>query len=58
LTHILKCKSCNSYGLGDICSCGLKRERVIPAKYSPEDKYANYRRQAKEENNEREDADE
>ncbi|MGV8162564.1 MAG: nucleolar RNA-binding Nop10p family protein [Candidatus Nanoarchaeia archaeon] len=48
MTHILKCKSCNSYGLDEKCTCGSKRERVIPAKYSPEDKYADYRRQAKE----------
>lgn len=50
LTHILKCKKCNSYALKELCDCGQKRERVIPAKYSPEDKYAKYRRKYKEEN--------
>jgi rRNA maturation protein Nop10 len=37
------------YGLSDKCSCGSKRQRIEPAKYSPEDKYAEYRRQAKQE---------
>ncbi len=47
--HILKCTTCKSYGLEEKCTCGSKRERVTPAKYSPEDKYAEYRRQAKKE---------
>jgi rRNA maturation protein Nop10 len=46
--HILKCNKCNKYGLSEKCSCGMKRDRVIPQKYSPEDKYAEYRRKAKE----------
>ncbi|MGV8169538.1 MAG: nucleolar RNA-binding Nop10p family protein [Candidatus Nanoarchaeia archaeon] len=52
MTHILKCGSCKSYGLEEECVCGSKRERVIPARYSPEDRYAEYRRKAKEEQNE------
>jgi rRNA maturation protein Nop10 len=51
MTHILKCSSCGSYGLKESCQCGAKRERNIPAKFSPDDKYAEYRRQAKEELN-------
>ena len=54
MTHILKCQNCKSYSLVERCSCGSKRERVKPAKYSPEDKYAKYRRQAKFEESERE----
>ena len=46
--HILKCTKCKSYGLGESCVCGSARIRVRPAKYSPEDKYAAYRRKAKE----------
>jgi rRNA maturation protein Nop10 len=49
VVHILKCESCGSYGLGEVCSCGFKRQKVAPAKFSPEDKYASYRRKAKEE---------
>jgi rRNA maturation protein Nop10 len=32
------------------CSCGGKRISVLPPKYSPEDKYASYRRKYKEMN--------
>jgi rRNA maturation protein Nop10 len=31
-----------------ICSCGAKAITTRPPKYSPEDKYAEYRRKAKE----------
>ena len=31
------------------CVCGGKAVAVIPAKYSPEDKYAKYRREARRE---------
>ncbi len=48
MTHILKC-SCGSYGLSEECPCGGRRCRVLPPKYSPEDKYAAYRRKYKEE---------
>ncbi len=46
--HILKCPSCMLYGLKETCACGSVRVRVKPAKYSPEDKYADYRRKAKQ----------
>jgi H/ACA ribonucleoprotein complex subunit 3 len=45
---ILKCQKCSSYGLSEVCTCGGKRIPVAPPKYSPEDKYAKYRRQYKE----------
>ncbi|MGM5481143.1 MAG: RNA-protein complex protein Nop10 [Nanobdellota archaeon] len=45
---ILKCEKCGSYGLEETCSCGGKRVFSHPPKYSPEDKYAKYRRMAKE----------
>ncbi|MCD6589644.1 ribosome biogenesis protein [Candidatus Woesearchaeota archaeon] len=41
---ILKCQNCGSYGLREQCSCGGKRIKVKPAKYSPIDPYAKYRR--------------
>jgi len=47
MRHILKCVKCNSYGMTEECPCGGKRISPGPAKYSPEDKYAHYRREAK-----------
>ncbi|HHE36907.1 MAG TPA: ribosome biogenesis protein [Candidatus Woesearchaeota archaeon] len=47
--HILKCPKCSSYGLKEKCSCGGIRLRPKPPKYSPEDKYAEYRRKYKKE---------
>ncbi len=47
MSKILKCKSCNSYGMGKKCSCGGERDNPKPTKYSPEDKYGSYRRKAK-----------
>ena len=45
---MLKCPSCDSYGLTEECSCGGTRHTPKPPKYSPEDKYASYRRKYKE----------
>jgi len=47
--HILRCSKCKSYGLEPKCGCGGTRSKPKPPKYSPEDKYADYRRQYKEE---------
>jgi H/ACA ribonucleoprotein complex subunit 3 len=47
-SSILRCTTCQSYGLSESCSCGGKRMMCRPPKYSPEDKYAKYRRLAKE----------
>lgn len=47
MRHILKCPKCNSYGLKEECACGNKRIEPKPPKYSTEDKYAKYRREAK-----------
>lgn len=46
---ILKCPTCQSYGLSSKCPCGEKRVSPKPAKYSPEDRYGSYRRAAKKE---------
>ena len=47
MRHILKCPKCGSYGLKEECICGVKRIEPKPPKYSVEDKYAKYRREAK-----------
>jgi H/ACA ribonucleoprotein complex subunit 3 len=49
MKHILKCQSCGQYALSENCSCGGKAIENKPPKYSPEDKYGEYRRQTKEE---------
>jgi H/ACA ribonucleoprotein complex subunit 3 len=45
--HILKCAECGSYTMEEGCKCGGKALSPKPAKYSPEDKYASYRRKVK-----------
>ncbi|MBR9692591.1 ribosome biogenesis protein [Candidatus Woesearchaeota archaeon] len=45
---ILKCPKCGSYSLKESCDCGEKRISPKPPKWSPEDKYASYRRKYKE----------
>ncbi|MEM4268366.1 MAG: RNA-protein complex protein Nop10 [Candidatus Woesearchaeota archaeon] len=48
MKHILKC-SCGTYTLKPVCpKCGKDAFSPRPPKYSPEDKYAKYRRKAKE----------
>jgi H/ACA ribonucleoprotein complex subunit 3 len=49
MKHILKCKDCGKYTLKEKCECGGTAIENKPPKYSPEDKYADYRRKAKEE---------
>jgi H/ACA ribonucleoprotein complex subunit 3 len=49
MLHLLKCPNCKSYGLREKCSCGATRAKPKPPKYSPEDKYGEYRRKFKEE---------
>ncbi len=46
--HILKCPACGSYSLHERCDCGEERIPPKPPKWSPEDKYAAYRRKYKE----------
>jgi H/ACA ribonucleoprotein complex subunit 3 len=49
MKHILKCKDCSIYTLEERCpKCGTKTNICIPPKYSPVDKYAEYRRKAKQ----------
>ncbi|NTV24387.1 MAG: RNA-protein complex protein Nop10 [Nanoarchaeota archaeon] len=55
MRHILKCTSCGKYTLTEECSCGGKTLENKPPKYSPEDKFGEYRRQAKEEERKKQD---
>jgi len=50
--HILKCPKCEKYTMQPTCSdCKVDTITPRPAKYSPDDPYAKYRRQAKKEQN-------
>lgn len=49
MRHILKCEDCGIYTISETCpSCEKRTVSMKPAKYSPQDKYAKYRRMAKE----------
>lgn len=53
--HIMKCETCKTYTMHESCvNCKSKTIEARPPKYSPEDKYAKYRRQVKKENLEKE----
>ena len=43
MKHILKCKKCKEYTML-LEHCGTKSSPIKPAKYSPEDRYGEYRR--------------
>ena len=48
--HIFKCVSCNTYTLHEQCpACSGKAIRPLPPKFSLDDKYGKYRREAKKE---------
>ncbi|MBS3097814.1 RNA-protein complex protein Nop10 [Candidatus Woesearchaeota archaeon] len=48
MRHILKCKKCDIYTMEEICpKCGGIAVSPKPAKFSPDDKYGDYRRKAK-----------
>ena len=49
MRHILKCSNCNKYTMSEKCSCGNKALNIRPAKFSLEDNYGRYRREAKKE---------
>jgi rRNA maturation protein Nop10 len=46
--EIKHCPACNKYTMKDACDCTLQAIPVFPQRYSPQDKYASYRRKAKE----------
>jgi len=45
--HILKCTQCGIYTMKQVCKCGGKAIKNVPAKFSPEDKMGEYRRRVK-----------
>lgn len=48
--HIFKCPVCHKYTMKERCDdCDVLTMVPKPAKYSPDDPYAKYRRQAKKE---------
>ncbi len=47
MKHILKCSKCNKYTMKEVCECGEKTVIIKPQKYSPDDKYGEYRRKVK-----------
>ena len=45
-----RCPQCGDYSLAEACPrCGRPTERAGPARYSPEDRYGQYRRALKRE---------
>ncbi len=47
-TAIRKCKSCERYTLKESCPhCGHPTMMALPPRYSPEDRYGDYRRKLK-----------
>ncbi len=49
-TLIRKCPKCKRYTLKEFCPvCGEKTIEAIPPKFSPEDRYGEYRRKLKRE---------
>ena len=49
-TLLRKCPSCRDYTLKEQCpKCGGTTLMPMPAKYSPEDRYGEYRRRLKKE---------
>ncbi|MBS3135452.1 ribosome biogenesis protein [Candidatus Woesearchaeota archaeon] len=54
MKHIYLCHKCNVFTMSELCTkCGSKASTLKPPKYSPEDKYAGYRRQAMQEEREK-----
>ena len=47
--RLRKCLTCGTYTMKDKCSKGHETVAPRPAKYSPEDAYGSYRREAKKE---------
>ncbi len=47
MKRIFKCTKCNKYTMKETCDCGNKTLLSRPLKYTPNDKFAVYRRKAK-----------
>ncbi len=46
-TVLRKCKICDKYTLKEVCSCGNETNVPIPPRFSPQDRYGEYRRKLK-----------
>ncbi|MHC1709987.1 MAG: RNA-protein complex protein Nop10 [Methanomassiliicoccales archaeon] len=50
-TTLRKCDRCREYTLKDTCPrCGSHTSTPIPPRFSPDDRYGEYRRRARQEN--------
>ncbi len=49
MKKIRYCQNCDKYTMKEVCDCGGKSVIKIPPRYSPVDKTAKYRREAKKE---------
>lgn len=49
MKHILKCSKCGKYTMKEDCDCSGRAVIVRPPKFSLEDSYGRYRREAKKE---------
>ena len=47
MKHILQCAKCKKYTMKELCTCGGKAVSPKPARYSPIDRFGEYRRKAK-----------
>ncbi|RDD52541.1 RNA-protein complex protein Nop10 [Nanoarchaeota archaeon NZ13-N] len=48
MKEIRKCLNCKVYTFREVCPyCGNKTKSIIPPKFSPEDKWGEYRRRMK-----------
>ena len=43
-SEMKRCPECGNYSLNDRCECGSLTATPLPAKYSPDDRYGEYRR--------------
>jgi rRNA maturation protein Nop10 len=48
MRDIKYCIACRKHTMNEACDCTLATAPVFPPRYSPQDKYAIYRRKAKE----------
>ncbi len=48
MKHIMFCETCKKFTMKEAC-CNLKTIEPKPMKYTPADKYASYKREAKRE---------
>lgn len=47
MKHIFKCGNCGKYTMKEVCGCGQKTLIARHVRYTPNDKFASYKRKAK-----------